>query len=110
MKKSVIPFQRIAINICLFLITQSTQSQNLSIPQQDKGLPYTRSARAHAMEALKNYTAIFAGSKYGYVNGFKVRLDDKDILRGDAVLQYWQSIFMFPAWSLCEKFIGCSGA
>ncbi len=87
MKKSVIPFQRIAINICLFLITQSTQSQNLSIPQQDKGLPYTRSARAHAMEALKNYTAIFAGSKYGYVNGFKVRLDDKDILRGDAVLQ-----------------------
>lgn len=73
--------------VLLPVVKTNAQQKDLLVPSQDKGLPYTRSAHASAMNALKNYTAIFAGSKYAYVNGFKVRLDDKDILRGDAVLK-----------------------
>jgi hypothetical protein len=75
------------------------QSTKLTVPPQDKGLPYTRSAHVSAMNVLKNYTAIFAGSKYGYINGFKVRLDDKDILRGDAFLK--NGVIFIPESSAC---------
>ncbi|MEI6751871.1 MAG: hypothetical protein WCK78_01765 [Paludibacter sp.] len=76
-----------------------SQQVALPTPPQDKGLPYTRSARAAAMNVLKNYTAIFAGSKYAYVNGLKVRLDNKDILRADAVLK--NGVIYIPESSAC---------
>ncbi|MFZ4456874.1 MAG: hypothetical protein ACOYOT_11710 [Bacteroidales bacterium] len=90
----------VAIGIILFS-TANTQAQTVTLPAppQDKGLPYTRSAHATAENALKNYTAIFAGSKYGYVNGYKVRLDNKDILRGDAVLK--DGVIYIPESSAC---------
>ena len=87
MNKISISLKKVILLFCLSLFAFSIHSQLLSVPLQDKGLPYTRSAHATAMEALKNYTAIFGGSKYAYVNGLKVRLDNKDILRGDAVLK-----------------------
>ena len=58
----------------------------LSAPPQDAGLPYTHSARAKGLGAIANTTAIFVGSRYAYINGYKVRLDTKDILRAEAVL------------------------
>jgi len=44
-------------------------------------------ADARAMKALSGTIAIYAGSRYAYINGDKVRLDDKDILRGEAIIK-----------------------
>ena len=99
MKKTGFPFRRVTSSFCLILVILSTQSQSLSTPNQTEGLPYTRSAHAMAVNALKNYTAIFAGSKYGYVNGYKDRLDNNDILRGDAVLK--DGVIYIPESSAC---------
>jgi len=55
-------------------------------PPQDRGLPYTRSARAAGLARIKNSVAVFAGSRFGYVKGFKVRLDEADF-RSEAVLK-----------------------
>lgn len=82
-KKLLVP---IALFACLCSSAQ-TQPPKLTPPPQDAGLPYTRSCRPRALEALKGTTAIFAGSRYAYVNSFKIRLDTKDILRAEAVLQ-----------------------
>ena len=45
-------------------------------PPQDKGLPYTRSARPAALEKIRDGIVVFPGSRYAYVKGYKVRLDD----------------------------------
>ena len=45
-------------------------------PPQDQGLPYTRSAQKFAVAKIKDTIVVFAGSRYAWVNGFKVRLDD----------------------------------
>jgi hypothetical protein len=54
-------------------------------PPQDKGLPYTRSAGKPALEKIKDGIAVYPGSRYGYVKGYRVRLSDTDLLRGEAV-------------------------
>jgi len=46
-------------------------------PPQNQGLPYTRSAHASALAKIVHCTAVFPGSRYAYVNGLKVRLDEK---------------------------------
>jgi hypothetical protein len=46
------------------------------VPPQDQGLPYTRSAQKFALTKISDTVAVFAGSRYAYVHGFKVRLDD----------------------------------
>ena len=56
----------------------------LAAPPQDKGLPYTRTARARAVAAIRNSIALCTGGRYAYVFGYKVRLDTLDILRGEA--------------------------
>jgi hypothetical protein len=48
----------------------------LPTPAQDQALPYTRSARAAAQRVFAGQIAVFTGSRYAYVNGLKVRLDD----------------------------------
>ncbi len=62
------------------------QTGSLPPPPQDQGLPYTRSAQARAVERIKDTIAVFAGSRYAWVHGFKVRLDDAD-WRAEAVLK-----------------------
>ena len=64
----------------------NAQSPKLSPPPQDAGFPYTKSARPRALEAIKGTTAIFVGGRYAFINGYKVRLDTKDILRTEAVM------------------------
>ncbi|MFP5039823.1 hypothetical protein [Parasediminibacterium sp. JCM 36343] len=83
MKKKLLAFVAPLI-VCVFT---NAQTPKLTPPPQDAGLPYTRSARPRALEALKGTTALFAGSRYAYVNGYKIRLDTKDILRAEAVKQ-----------------------
>lgn len=68
-------------------LSVTAQEAKLSAPPQNIGLPYTRSARTRALEAIKGTTAIFVGGRYAYLNGYKVRLDTKDILHSEAVLQ-----------------------
>ena len=62
------------------------QTAPLPVPPQDQGLPYTRSAETRATERIKDTTAVLAGSRYAWVHGFKVRLDEAD-WRAEAVLQ-----------------------
>jgi len=52
-------------------------AEPLDPPPQDRGLPYTRSARAAALAKIREHVAVFAGSRYAYVKGFKVRLDER---------------------------------
>ncbi len=56
------------------------------VPPQNQGLPYTRSAQKFAGEKIKDAVAVFAGSRYAWVHGFKVRLDDAN-WRDEAVLR-----------------------
>lgn len=42
--------------------------------------PYTRGARKAALEIVGNNIALFPGSRYSYVEGKKVRLDNDDKL------------------------------
>jgi hypothetical protein len=56
------------------------------VPPQDQGLPYTRTAQKFAVEKIKDTVAVFAGSRYAWVHGFKVRLDDVN-WRDEAVLR-----------------------
>ena len=63
------------------------QPAPLPPPPQDQGLPYTRSARSAALARLGDHIAVFAGSRYGYVQGFKTRLDPAQLRSGEAVLQ-----------------------
>ena len=67
--------------------TKADALVTLPAPAQDQGLPYTRSAKARAREALKNSIALCAGGRYAYVYGYKVRLDTVDILRAEAFRQ-----------------------
>ncbi len=55
-------------------------------PPPDQGLPYTRSARTAALAKLGDRIAVFAGSRYGYVQGLKTRLDPAQLRSGEAVL------------------------
>lgn len=56
----------------------------LDPPPQDRNLPYTRSSIAAALEALGAGFAVFPGSRYGYVDGMRVRLSENNLLRGFA--------------------------
>ncbi len=73
-----------ALLIGLVSITSFGQETSISA---NKGLPYTKSAREKALNAINGTTAIFAGGRYAYVNNFKVRLDTKDILKAEAILK-----------------------
>jgi hypothetical protein len=66
------------------LVSAQTVSPLLPAPPQDQGLPYTRSAEQFALKEIKDGIAVFPGSRYGYVKGYRVRLSDTDLLRGEA--------------------------
>ncbi len=79
-----------AVIACLLIVTTGLYAQEnvvLNTPPQNIGLPYTHTAKATAFAAIKGTTALFAGSRYAYVNGLKVRLDTKDILRAEAIIK-----------------------
>lgn len=59
----------------------------LTPPPQDQGLPYTRSAREAGLSYLGGGFAVRPGSRYGLVDGARVRLSEKDVLRGEAFLK-----------------------
>ena len=85
--KNRIVINTVVVVFFLSLGIVNAQDTKLSAPPQDQGLPYTRSARTRALEGIKGTTAIFVGGRYAYINGYKVRLDTKDILHSEAVLQ-----------------------
>jgi hypothetical protein len=68
-------------------VAQAPAVAVLKMPPQDQGLPYTRSARAFALKKIQGETAVFAGSRYAYVDGYKVRLDETKLLSGEAALR-----------------------
>jgi hypothetical protein len=71
----------------LLLCRHATAVDAPVAPPQDQGLAYTRSAQPKALAAIQYCVAVFAGSRYGYINGQRTRLDPDDVLGGEAVLQ-----------------------
>ncbi|HBF34847.1 TPA: hypothetical protein DDW35_09825, partial [Candidatus Sumerlaeota bacterium] len=64
----------------------ATTTETLAaVPPQNQGLPYTRSAKPQALAKIKNHLAVFAGSRYAYANGYRLRLDDTNMLHATAV-------------------------
>lgn len=57
----------------------------LPIPPQDQGLPYSRTGQSTALEIIRGYSGLFAGSRYGVVQGHRVRLSDSDAIGGEAI-------------------------
>ena len=85
--------QKIAVLFAyLFLIQFNAASQ---IPNQNEGLPYTRSAFSTATSALQGCIALFSGSRYAFVNGKKIRMSNIDLLRGEAFTENGK--FLVPA-------------
>lgn len=78
-------YLRYLLNIALLFTTVSVTATD-KIPQ-DKGLPYTRSARSTALKTIGNRIALFPGSRYAYVDGKKIRLDDKDMMECWSVMK-----------------------
>ncbi len=85
------------LGVVCYLSAQA-QTVRLPAPPQNAGLPYTQSARPSALAALKNTTALFVGSRYAYVDGYKVRLDTKDILCAEAHL-FQNKVFVPEAFA-----------
>ncbi len=54
---------------------------------QDQGWCYTRTGYAAGAFKVENQIAVFAGSRYGFVFGLKVPLDDQDPLHAEALLR-----------------------
>lgn len=54
---------------------------------QDQGWCYTRTGYAAGAYKLENQIAVLAGSRYAFVFGLKVHLDDQNPLHAEAVLQ-----------------------
>jgi len=63
-------------------------------PPQDQGLPYTRSAQGRALEKIKGTIAVCVGSRYGYVNGLRVRLDQQDPLHGGEAIKIDRELYV----------------
>ena len=64
------------LTMTVLILSFQANSQTLSPPPQDKGLPYTKSAQKFSVAKIKDHIAIFAGSRYAWAKGKKVRLDD----------------------------------
>jgi hypothetical protein len=54
---------------------------------QDKGFPYTRTANEKAIQAIAGTIALFPDSRYAYVDGKRVRLDEQNIMECWSVVQ-----------------------
>ena len=63
-------------------------------PPQDQGLPYTCSAQGRALEKIKGTIAVCVGSRYGYVNGLRVRLDQQDPLHGGEAIKIDRELYV----------------
>lgn len=60
-------------------------AEDLPIPPQDKGLPYTRSAQEQSLGLIPEVIAVYPGSRYAYVEGHRVRLEPTRLRDGEAV-------------------------
>ena len=78
----------LAIGVLLYaypILWANPAREILPIPPQDQGLPYTRSARPMAREAIGKNIALYPGSRYAHAFGYRTRLDRNRPLHGEAV-------------------------
>jgi len=82
----ILPFvaKFVGVSLSLPLLAQVPVPAPLAPPPQEEGLPYTRSSIANALKFLGRATAVMAGSRYGYIDGRRVRLSGSDLLRAEA--------------------------
>ena len=82
-------FRCLSFCATVLMMACPAQGQALSfpIPPQEQGLPYTRSCRPRALDSIQRDIAVFGGSRYAWLFGHKVRLDDTNMLHAEAVFQ-----------------------
>ena len=82
--KKTIPLFLCVISVGLLQAGNPTPEYGTALlaPPQDQGLPYTRSAQEFALKKIKGTIALFAGSRYAYVDGLRVRLEQGEPLHG----------------------------
>ncbi len=66
---------------------QPVAGQPPTLLPQEQGWAYTRTGIASGVYKISDQFAVFPGSRYGFVKGFRVPLDDQDPLHTEAVLQ-----------------------
>lgn len=76
---------------CLFATVlvqaQPTLGAAPELLNQNSGWPYTRTGLAAGLDKLHDQVAVFPGSRYGIVKGYRVALDDQNLLHGEAISQ-----------------------
>lgn len=82
----VIPMAAMAAGDPALDIGLDTPVSELHAPAQDQGMPYTRSARAAANEAMKDHRVFSAHSRYANFYGKRVRMLSQNPLEGEAML------------------------
>ena len=70
------------------------KDQIIAAPAQDQGLPYTRSAQTSALAKIQGTITVCSGSRYGYVNGLRVRLDQQEPLHGGEAVMIDGELFV----------------
>lgn len=77
--------------VFLFAVTaaqaQPIAGQPPALLPQNSGWAYTRTGVASGTDKLYNQVAVFPGSRYGIVKGYRVALDEQDLLHGEAIMQ-----------------------
>ncbi|HVY71530.1 MAG TPA: hypothetical protein VHH73_16475, partial [Verrucomicrobiae bacterium] len=66
---------------------QPIQGEPPSLFPQNSGYAYTRTGVASGVYKINDQVAVFPGSRYGFVKGYRVALDDADPLHAEAVTQ-----------------------
>ncbi len=69
---------------------QPILGQAPALLNQNSGWPYTRTGIAAGLDKLHDQVAVFPGSRYGVVKGYRVALDEQDLLHGVAVMHEGQ--------------------
>lgn len=67
------------------------------IPDQNKGIAYTRSSAEFAQKTFSQYIAVSPLSRYMFIYGKKVRFDNTDKLRGEALVIEGETYFPIDA-------------
>jgi len=72
---------------CGLALSAHAQVAPPTLRAQDQGWCYTRTGYVSGAFKLENQIAVLAGSRYAFVFGLKVNLDDKDPLHAEAMLR-----------------------
>jgi hypothetical protein len=78
----------------LVLLFAGCGATNAPMTSAEPVKPYTRAAGKAAMAKIERCIGVFAGSRYAYVDGYRVRLDNQDKVHGAEAIMHDGRIFV----------------